>query len=203
MNRTVATVAVLWIAGAGAAYAQSSTGAPAAGGNPPALTEGHARSLMMGYGCTNLSHLSRGMSGSWHGQCSKGGQTIDVMVDPEGKVSTGRAEHITAANARAVLMNYGCSNVSTLSPGPQGTWHGQCTKGGQTVNVMVDQEGKASQAAAQHITEAHARSALMDYGCANVSSLSPGANGTWSGQCQKGGKTMDVTVDQQGKAGTR
>ena len=202
MKRTIAAITTIFIAGAGAGWAQTSAGNPAAGGST-ALTEAHARSLMMNYGCSNVSALSMGMSGTWHGQCSKGGQTVDVMVDPQGKVSTGTARSVTSAHARSALMDYGCSNVSTLSRGPEGTWHGQCLKGGQTVNVIVDQQGKVSQGMAGHITEAHARSALMDYGCSNVSSLSAASNGMWSGQCQKGGKTVDVTVDQQGKVATK
>ena len=195
MNRTVAVLAVLGLAGSMPAWAQAPAGA---------LTEAHARSSLMGYGCSNVSQLSAGPGGSWHGQCSKGGQTINVMVDPEGKVSTRAPTHITEAHARSAVTAYGCSNVSTLSRGPQGTWHGSCTKGGQTINVMVDQQGKVSpSASAGHITEAHARSALMDYGCTNISTLSPGADGNWSGQCSKGGRTVNVTVDQQGKAATK
>src|SRR4051794_8136435 len=155
MNRMVAVVALFGVAGSAPAWAQAPTGS---------LTEAHARSLLMGYGCSNVSHLSAGATGSWHGQCQKGGQTINVMVDPEGKVSPATASHITEAHARSAMTAYGCTNISELSRGPQSTWHGTCTKGGQTANLMVDQEGKVSpSAAAGHITEAHARSALMNY----------------------------------------
>jgi hypothetical protein len=196
MNRMVAVLAIAGLAGSAPAWAQTPGGS---------LTEGHARASLMGYGCSNVSQLSPGPGGSWHGQCQKGGQTVNVMVDPEGKASTAAASHITEAHARSAVTAYGCSNVSTLSRGPQGTWHGSCTKGGQTINVMVDQQGKVSPATGGpgHITEAHARSALMDYGCTNLSTLGAGADGSWFGQCSKGGKTVNVTVDQQGKAATK
>jgi hypothetical protein len=213
MSRTLAIIAVLTLAG-GAASAQ--TPAPGAaspmGASPmeaspsaaPALTEGQARSIMMDSGCSNVSHLSMSPAGSWHGTCTKGGQTAQVMVDPKGKVAPAAGvDHLTAAHARSALMDYGCSNVSTLSSGPQGSWHGTCTKGGQTVNLMVDQNGKvAPSTAAGHITEGQARSVLMDFGCSNISTLSSGTDGNWSGMCTKGGTTSMVRVDQQGKAST-
>jgi hypothetical protein len=195
MNRTIAVLALIGLAGSVPAWAQAPAGS---------LTEAHARSSLMGYGCSNVSGLSVGPSGSWHGQCQKGGQTVNVMVDREGKVSTGMASHITEAHARSALTAFGCSNLSALGRGEQGNWHGTCTKGGQTTEVMVDQQGKASAAPMSgHMTEAHARSALMDYGCTNLSTLSSGADGNWYGQCSKGGRTVNVMVDQQGKAATK
>ena len=195
MNRTVAVLAVVGLAGAVPAWAQAPAGT---------ITEAHARSQLMGYGCSNVSQLSAGPSGSWHGQCQKGGQTVNVMVDPEGKVSNTAPTHITEAHARSVLTAYGCSNLSVLSRGPQGNWRGTCTKGGQTTEVLVDEEGHASTSPRSgHITEAHARSALMEYGCTNLSTLSAGRDGNWSGQCSKGGRTVNVTVDQQGNAAAK
>ena len=76
MNRTVAVLALLGLTGSVPAWAQAPAGS---------LTEGQARASLMGYGCTNLSGLSVGPNGSWHGMCQKGGQTISVMVDREGK----------------------------------------------------------------------------------------------------------------------
>lgn len=181
----------LLIGTAGAAYAQP---APA----PAPLGENHARAALMNYGCSNVSQLSHG-KGGWYGQCSKGGRTIDVMVKPDGTVGPATdADRITEANARAALMNYGCSNVSTLGHGAEGTWHGNCTKGGSTQFVIVDPEGKVSVGAASSITEAHARSALMQFGCSNVSVLHELDDGEWAGQCTKGGRTVDVRVDKKG-----
>ncbi len=115
---------------------------PASGAD--SITEAHARAALMQYGCSNLSTLSRGASGSWHGSCSKGGTTQFVSVDPQGKVSTGVANSMTEGHARAALMQFGCSNLSSLSETEGGSWTGQCSKGGRTVNVSVDQNGKAS-----------------------------------------------------------
>jgi hypothetical protein len=196
MTRTVALAALIGLFGAGAAYAQSATA-------PTALNEGHARSLMMDYGCTNVSQLSHGKNG-WFGQCSKGGRTIDVMVKPDGTVGpAAEPDTITEAHARAALMQYGCSSVSTLSHGASGSWHGNCSKGGTTQFVTVDPEGKVTTAPAKSITEGHARSVLMDFGCSNVSALNETQNGSWTGQCSKGGRTVDVAVDQKGAASVR
>jgi hypothetical protein len=195
MNRTVAALALIGFVGAVPAWAQAPAGS---------LTEGHARSAMMGYGCSNLSGLSVAPSGSWHGQCQKGGQTINVMVDRDGKVSTGTASHMTEAHARSALTAFGCSNLSVLGRGRDGNWHGTCTKGGQVTEVMVDQQGKAAAAPMSgHMTEAHARAALMGYGCTNLSTLSSGADGSWNGQCTKGGRTVNVTVDPEGKTASK
>ena len=108
-----------------------------------ALGEGHARSAMTAYGCASISGLSAGPSGSWHGQCAKGGQTVNVAMDSEGKVTSGTAPtHITEGHARSALTQYGCANISSLNSAPDGAWAGQCYKGGQPVNVMVDSTGK-------------------------------------------------------------
>jgi len=197
MKRGLAATAVVSLIATGAAWAQQ---APATH-----LTEPQARSALTSFGCANVSHLSMGPHGSWYGNCTKGGQQVQVRVDPEGKAMVAKPEEmpVTAAHARAALMQYGCSNVSGLSRGPEGTWHGQCTKGGQTVDVMVDQQGKASTGKMGHYSEAHARSALTQYGCSNISSLSSDTNGNWSGQCSKGGRTINVMVDPNGTIATK
>ena len=133
MKKSLALAAALCLAGSGVAWAQAS-----------GMTEPQARSVLTSYGCGNISHLSMGPQGSWHGQCSKGGRTMDVMVDAQGKAGPSTAEmaHITSAHARSALMDFGCSNVSGLSRGPEGTWHGQCSKGGRTRDVMVDAQAR-------------------------------------------------------------
>jgi hypothetical protein len=134
MKKVVILAAALFgLAGAETAWAQTAT---------QPLTEPQARSLAMQWGCTNVSRLSLGQSGRWFGQCQKGGQTVNVLVDEQGKVSQGAPSHVTAGVARADLMAYGCSNVSTLSRGPRGSWHGRCQKGGETIEVTVDQQGR-------------------------------------------------------------
>jgi len=126
-------VALVALAGAGIARAQTSE---------QSLTEPQVRSLVTEWGCTNVSRLSLGQSGRWFGACQKGGETVNVMVDEKGKVSRGTPSRVTAATARADLMAYGCNNLSALSRGPQGSWYGRCDKGGKTVDVTVDQQGK-------------------------------------------------------------
>jgi len=111
---------------------------------PQPLTEPQARSLAMQWGCGNVSRLSQGQSGRWFGQCQKGGEAVNVMVDPSGKVSQGRPSHITSSVARADLMQYGCSNISQLTRDSSGAWHGRCTKGGDSVDVTVNQQGQVA-----------------------------------------------------------
>jgi hypothetical protein len=106
---------------------------------------------------------------------------------------------MTEPMARAAVMDWGCSNVSGLSQGVSGSWFGECQKGGQTFSVMVDKNGKVSQGSPSHITEGEARAALADAGCSNISKLTRGPNGRWQGSCQKGGNTVQATVDQSGK----
>ena len=48
----------------------------------------------------------------------------------------------TSSRARAELMDHNCNNVSTLTLGPDQRWHGTCQKGGNTVQVMVDRQGR-------------------------------------------------------------
>ena len=202
MNRISTALAAICLVAPAAAWAQGSTPATT---KAPRLGEPRARSLLLDYGCNNVSTLSMDNQGSWYGSCVKGGQTVSLKVDQQGKVerATG-VTHITEPHARSAMMNYGCNNVSRLSRSPQGTWHGSCTKGGQTVNLMVDQKGAVSPSTgAGYITEAHARSALMNAGCNNVSSLSMDTDGTWDGTCTKGGRTVTMEVDQQGKVASR
>ncbi|MBV9653638.1 MAG: hypothetical protein JOZ42_03640 [Acetobacteraceae bacterium] len=196
MKQVATLAALLATIGAGAAWAQQ---APAT----PSLGEGHARALLMDYGCSNVSNVSRGKNG-WYGQCTKGGRTMDVMVKSDGSVGpAAEADTITEAHARAALMQNGCSNVSNLSHGKSGAWHGNCTKGGTTQFVTVDPQGKVSASTANSITEGHARAALMQFGCSNVSNLNETAEGDWTGQCTKGGQTVNVSVDEKGAPRTR
>ena len=102
----------------------------------PSLTASHARSAMTDFGCTSVTTLGVAPDGSYHGQCTKAGSVINVMMDKTGKVSQlDKAKYLTEGQARYALADYGCNNVSALGSGPGGTWHGQCTKGGSTVNV--------------------------------------------------------------------
>ena len=139
MKILITMAALAGLAVPGLALAQGAAPATAT-----ALGEGHARSAMTTYGCANISGLSAGPSGSWHGQCYKGGSPVSVMMDSEGKVVSGTAPtHITEGHARSALTQFGCANISGLYSAPDGAWAGQCYKGGQPVNVMVDNTGKA------------------------------------------------------------
>ena len=168
------------------------------------LGESHARSAMTSFGCGSISSLSAGPGGSWHGQCVKGGATVNVMMDSKGTVTSGAAPtHITESQARSALTSLGCSSISTLGAGPNGSWHGQCAKGGATVNAMVDNKGVATTGGTPtHVTESQARSILTGAGCSAITSLNMGMDSAWHGQCAKGGKTVDAMVDSKGAATT-
>ena len=205
MKKIAATLLLMGAVAPGLAYAQAPTPArPTA----PMLGEGHARSAMTVFGCNGITALGVAPDGSWHGQCQKGGSTINVMMDQKGTVSqvTGRPPMMTEGQARYALTDFGCgsTSISSLGAGPNGTWHGQCTKGGALINVMVDAQGKASVATGvTHITEGMARSSLTSFGCSNISALSMGGDGTWYGQCYKGGAPINVGVNAQGQSMAR
>ena len=164
------------------------------------LTASHARSAMTEFGCNGITALGLSPDGEYHGQCTKGGKLINVMMDKNGKVSEAtNVRHITEGHARYALTSFGCSNISQLGSGPNGSWHGQCYKAGAPTNVMVDSKGVASVASPTHVTEGMARSALTDYGCASISTLSMTSEGSWVGQCAKGGRTQNVSVDPERK----
>lgn len=172
----------------------------AEGSSAPPLTAAHARSAMTQFGCNGITAIGIGPDSSYHGQCSKGGQLINVMMDKTGTVSQAtNITHITEGQARYAMTSFGCASISSLGTGPGGTWHGQCYKGGQPVNMMVDGKGIASASTATHITEGGARSLLTGFGCSNLSTLTMGMDGGWSGQCAKGGRTQNVSVDSSGK----
>ncbi len=52
------------------------------------ITEPAARSMLLDYGCNNLSSLSMGADGGWYGQCIKGGSTQSVSVSQSGQVAS-------------------------------------------------------------------------------------------------------------------
>ncbi len=164
------------------------------------MSASHARSAMTDFGCNGITQLGVAADGSYHGQCQKGGKTINVMMDAKGKVSEpATVAHLTEGRARYALTAFGCSSISHLGNGPDGSWHGQCYKGGVATNVMVDKAGTASTATPTHVTEASARSTLTDYGCSGLTALNMAGNGGWMGQCTKGGKLMTVMVDRDSK----
>lgn len=110
-----------------------------------AMTENHARAAMYAAGCSNLSSLGRGPQSSWHGQCTKGGQIVNVVMDGQGKVTTGGTmDHMTEGHARSAMMQAGCSNISYLNTDDNGVWRAQCTKGGRTVAATMDGQGKVT-----------------------------------------------------------
>jgi hypothetical protein len=167
------------------------------------MTSSHARSAMTDFGCNGITPLGVAADGAYHAQCQKGGKTINVMMDKSGKVSELPAiSHITEGRARFELTTFGCSNISQLGVGPNGSWHGQCYKGGTPTNVMVDGKGVAGVATPSHVTESMARSALTDYGCASISTLDMAGNGSWVGQCSKGGALKTVMVGSDAKVTT-
>ena len=208
MKKTAAMLMLMGTVVPGLALAQAQPTAPSG------LSAAQARSAMYAAGCSSTytaSSLAIAPDGNWHGQCQKGGVVTNVMVDGRGTVTnvTGQPPMMTEGQARYALTDFGCgsTSISNLGPGPNGSWHGQCQKGGALTNVMVDAQGKASAMAApaSHITEAQARYALVDFGCSSTytSALSQGPDGSWVGQCQKGGAITNVAVDKTGKAMAR
>ena len=194
--RVLVAALLLGAAVPGLAFAQAESA--------PALNASHARSAMADFGCSAVHSVAIAPDGAYHGTCTKGGSTINVKMDKDGKVSqTKGVQHVTEGRARYAMMEFGCSNISTMDTGPGGIWHAQCTKGGTATQVMVDEKGVASATKSKHITEPAARSMLTDYGCANVSSLSMGADGGWYGQCTKGGSTRRVSVSSSGQVAAK
>lgn len=130
--KAFATVAALGLMFGGATAASAQMAATA----PTDMPEGRARMLMM-EACGNVSTLSRDSQGHWHGSCSKG----NMMVGADGKVVEDKlpAGWITEAHARSLASDF-CGNVSTLAPGPNHSWLGNCSKG----NIVVDQSGKVA-----------------------------------------------------------
>lgn len=137
MNKVLVLLTLTGMVASGVVVAQGTA--------QPAMTGAQARYAMGAFGCNNVSALGQGPEGSWHGQCSKGGQTVNAMVDRQGKVSTGSApSHITEGNARSMMMQAGCSNISNLKTDADGSWRGQCSKGGRTANVAVNGQGQVT-----------------------------------------------------------
>lgn len=147
LNKTLAMFALAGaVAVGGACTPQTTSQSTAAQAtSQAAMTEGHARSAMYAAGCSNLSSLGRGPQGSWHGQCTKGGQNVSAVMDNKGKVTTGGTmDHMTEGHARSAMMQAGCSNISYLNADDDGMWRAQCTKGGRTVNASMDGQGKVT-----------------------------------------------------------
>jgi hypothetical protein len=68
----------------------------------------------------------------------------------------------------------------------------------EAVDTTNNPEPGAPAAGANSFTEDQAMSRLTDSGYSNVTGLQKGDDGVWHGKAQKGGQTMDVTVDYQG-----
>ena len=117
------------------------TASPAPPTAPAELTEANARSILMEFGCTNVSGLSQTSSGKWHGSCTKSGAMHNVVVDTEGHASFGDARHLTAGNARFLLMRNGCTNLGRLVGHKDGSWSAPCSKAGVTKIASVAPNG--------------------------------------------------------------
>jgi hypothetical protein len=60
----------------------------AAVATPAHVTDSVARSVLTDYGCSSITALDMSSSGSWVGQCSKGGVLKTVMVGSDSKVTS-------------------------------------------------------------------------------------------------------------------
>ena len=198
--RTFIAMLLLGAAAPGLAFAQTDSDQASQTGNTRLLTASNARYAMTEFGCSNLNSVHIAPDGAYHGSCTKGGSAITVKMDKDGTVSqTTGVQHITEGRARYAMLEFGCSNISSMGTGPSGNWHAECTKAGARTPVMVDTKGVASAAKATHITEPAARSMLTDYGCNALSTLTMGGDGGWYGQCTKAGSTQRVNVSSAGQ----
>jgi len=92
--------------------------------------------------------------------------TLTEMVASGVALAQGTAQPaMTEAQARYTMGSFGCGNVSALGQGPDGSWHGQRSKGG----------------APSHVTEGNARAMMMQAGCSNISTLKMNTYGSWRG----------------------
>ncbi len=53
------------------------------------------------------------------------------------------------AQARAELLRFGCTSVVDIYRNADGSWSGQCTKGGSIVPVAIGKDGAVSSPASQ------------------------------------------------------
>lgn len=92
MTRIFAAATLLAITACAAPQGQTTS----ASSSPPAasqaaaggLTEPQARMHAMNNGYSNVSTLIKNEDGTWRGNGSKGGRTVDFVVDPQGKIAT-------------------------------------------------------------------------------------------------------------------
>ncbi len=106
---------------------------------------------------------------------------------------------LTEGQARVVLTNAGCSNISALSMDPKGMWRGMCWKGGAPVAMVVNTQGAVvKEPGMSSLSEAHVRAILANAGYSNVSSMSADSKGVWHVMGWKGPTPYAIAVNAQG-----
>ena len=90
MTRIFAAVVLLAISACSAQQGQTGSASAPAPSQAPAdgLTEPQARRHALNNGYANVSTLVKNEDGTWRGNGSKGGQTVNFAVSPEGKIAT-------------------------------------------------------------------------------------------------------------------
>ena len=95
MTRIFAAATLLAIAACAAPQGRTTSASSPSPAAPPAaqasaagLTEPQARMHAMNNGYSNVSTLVKNEDGTWRGNGSKGGQTVNFAVSPEGKIAT-------------------------------------------------------------------------------------------------------------------
>jgi hypothetical protein len=166
------------------------------------LTEGQARHAFINNGCANVGTLSRDESGMWHAMCQKVPVPAAMAIDKDGKMVAAPAyQGISAGAARSMLLNAGCTNISSLTRDASGAWHAMCQKTPLPAQMMVSADGKAGpETGYSGMSEHRARSILVDAGCSTISGLGANAAGEWTGMCWKGGQPVQASVSAEGKS---
>lgn len=96
MTRIFAAATLLAITACAAPQNRTTSAPASAPSSPPAasqasaagMTEPQARMHAMNGGYSNVSTLTKNEDGTWRGNGSKGGRTVDFVVDPQGKIAT-------------------------------------------------------------------------------------------------------------------
>jgi hypothetical protein len=109
---------------------------------------------------------------------------------------------LIAASAATLMLLAGCNRNDAADTAAADSPNVQAPAADAPSNEAVDTtnapEPAAPAAGANSFTEGQATERLTDSGYTNVTDLQKSEDGVWHGKAQKGGQTMDVTVDYQG-----
>ena len=107
-----------------------------------------------------------------------------------------------AASAATVVLLAGCNQNeaqdTAAADGPAVQGPAADAPSNEAIDTTNAPEAAAPAAGANSFTQDQAMSRLTDSGYSNVTDLQQAEDGVWRGKAQKGGQTVDVTVDYQG-----